>query len=126
VDLIQILKAVSDETRLRILNLLIENELCVGELEHILRTNQSNTSRHLSTLRNARLITYEKKAQWIYYRIDEETLKEYNFLNELLNKEISKLNKLVEDKKNFSIYKNSGKACTDLKECKVNKCCNLE
>jgi ArsR family transcriptional regulator len=62
-ELIQILKALSDKTRLRILNLLMQSELCVGEIEYLLNINQSNTSRHLSSLKNATLITYEKKAQ---------------------------------------------------------------
>ena len=69
--LIQILKALSDETRVKILDLLMNVEMCVGEIECLLNTNQSNASRHLSTLRNAYLITYEKNAQWIYYSINK-------------------------------------------------------
>ena len=121
-ELMQIMKALSDETRTRILNLLMYSELCVGELEHILKINQSNTSRHLSTLKNAKLITYEKKAQWIYYKVNEEALVKYDFLRVLLTEELPSIEKYVEDIKNLKNYKESGKSCSDLKECETNRC----
>lgn len=123
-ELMQIMKALSDETRTRILNLLMYSELCVGELEYILKINQSNTSRHLSTLKNAKLITYEKKAQWIYYKVNEEAFDKYAFLRILLRDELSNIDKYVEDVKNLKSYKDSGKSCADLKECETNKCCD--
>lgn len=121
-ELMQIMKALSDETRTRILNLLMYSELCVGELEHILKINQSNTSRHLSTLKNAKLITYEKKAQWIYYKVNEEALSRYGFLKVLLKDELPSIEKYAEDIKNLKNYKDSGKSCSDLKECEITKC----
>lgn len=121
-ELMQILKALSDETRIRMLNLLMYSELCVGELEHILKINQSNTSRHLSTLKNAKLITYEKKAQWIYYKVNEEALAKYAFLKVLLVEDSCSIEKCIEDIKNLKNYKDSGKCCSDLKECRTNKC----
>lgn len=121
-ELMQILKALSDETRTRILNLLMYSELCVGELEHILKINQSNASRHLSTLKNAKLISYEKKAQWIYYKINKEALEKYEFLKILLTEELSCIDKYVEDIQNLRNYKDSGKNCSDLKECEIEKC----
>ncbi|MBC8059689.1 MAG: winged helix-turn-helix transcriptional regulator [Clostridiaceae bacterium] len=116
-DLIQILKALSEETRVRILNLLMHGGLCVGELEVLLNINQSNASRHLSTLKNASLITYEKNAQWIFYSINKDTFEKYSFIKELLEIELPKLNLYVKDKERLQEYKSSGKTCLDLKEC---------
>ncbi len=62
-DIVQMLKALGDETRIRILNLLKDEELCVCEIEHILGITQSNTSRHLAKLSILKIVDYEKKAQ---------------------------------------------------------------
>lgn len=120
-DLIQILKALGEETRIRILNILMMSEMCVGEIEHLLDINQSNASRHLSTLKNAKLIVYEKKAQWIYYKINKEALNELPFLKDLLSNEVNKLPECNEDLKRALEYKKSGKTCSDLKTC-LNGC----
>ena len=64
-ELIQILKALSDETRLRILNILRDGPLCVCEIEAILEISQSNASRHLSKLTTANLVNYYKEAKFI-------------------------------------------------------------
>ena len=62
-------KAVTDETRLRILYLLINSnsELCVCELTDVLETPQYNISRHLKILRNAGLIEERKEGRWVYF-----------------------------------------------------------
>lgn len=121
-ELIQILKALSDETRVRILNLLSTSELCVGEIENLLNINQSNASRHLSTLKNASLITYEKNAQWIYYSINEDTLEKHSFLRMFLESELTDLELYIKDKERLQEYKTSGKTCLDLKECNSSDC----
>ncbi len=66
-DISEVLKALADTNRLRILNLLHEQTLCVCDLESILKLNQSNLSRHLATLRHAGIVTAEKKALFTYY-----------------------------------------------------------
>lgn len=121
-DLIQILKALSDETRVRILNLLMNTDLCVGEIEYLLKLNQSNTSRHLSALKNASLITYEKNAQWIYYSINRDVLEKHSFIKELIDVELLGLDLYVKDNERLQDYKLSGKTCVDLKECNSGKC----
>lgn len=65
----KIFKALSDETRLRILSLLGEGELCVCDLMAILDLPQSTVSRHLATLRNAELVTDRRQGVWMYYRL---------------------------------------------------------
>jgi ArsR family transcriptional regulator len=97
VELVVILKALADETRLRMLHLLKERELCVCEIEEVLGIQQSNASRHLDKLRNAGLVCSEKRAQWVYYRLNEDTLQRFSFLDPLLGVETSKIACCQED-----------------------------
>lgn len=65
----KIFKALSDETRLRILALLGGGELCVCDLMTVLDLPQSTVSRHLATLRNAELVEDRRQGVWMYYRL---------------------------------------------------------
>lgn len=114
-DLMNIMKALSDETRLRILNILKNGELCVCEIEIILDINQSNASRHLNKLTSARVLEYYKKAQFVYYKINEDTLLEYNFIKDILQIETAKIDKYKKDMARLEEYRNSGISCEDLK-----------
>jgi ArsR family transcriptional regulator, arsenate/arsenite/antimonite-responsive transcriptional repressor len=114
-DLMNIMKALADETRLRILNILKYGELCVCELEILLDINQSNASRHLNKLTNARIVEYYKKAQYVYYKFNEETLREYKFISEIINNETVKIEKCNKDIARLQEYKNSNITCDDLK-----------
>lgn len=62
-------RAFSDRTRLRILNLLLNGEMCVGDLVAILETNQPRASQHLAYLRNAGLVSVRKAHLWSYYSL---------------------------------------------------------
>ena len=68
-SLLKILKSFSDETRLRIINLLFEKELCVCDIMETLQITQAKASRHLIYLKNAGLVKDRKQAQWVYYSI---------------------------------------------------------
>lgn len=69
----QILKALADESRIRILNLILRNkEMCTSDLEQVLDFTQTKTSRHLTYLRNASLVTSRKIDQWAFYTIKDE------------------------------------------------------
>ena len=61
--------ALSDETRLRILSLLVQGELCVCHLEEILQMPQSKVSRHLMVLRHAGLVSWRREVTWMYYSL---------------------------------------------------------
>lgn len=63
----QTFKALSDETRLRILVLLTRGELCVCDLMAVLGLPQSTVSRHLAYLRNAGLVSDRREGVWMYY-----------------------------------------------------------
>jgi len=71
-ELLEIHKALADETRLRILRLLQElGELCVCDVETGLDVSQSRASRHMTQLRQAGLVQDRREGQWVYYRIAE-------------------------------------------------------
>lgn len=62
-------RALSDPTRLRILHLLKDGELCVCDLMQILRVPQAKTSRHLGYLRRTGLVTVREDGLWSYYSL---------------------------------------------------------
>jgi ArsR family transcriptional regulator len=64
-----VFRALSDRTRLRILNLLKGGELCVCDLVDILEVPQPTASRHLAYLRRAGLVRTRKDGHWNYYRL---------------------------------------------------------
>lgn len=69
----RIFKALSEEPRVRILNLLLfHGEMCISDIEQILDYTQTKTSRHMSYLKNAGIVGYRKVDQWIFYYILEE------------------------------------------------------
>jgi DNA-binding transcriptional ArsR family regulator len=70
----QVFKALADESRLRILHLILRNkEMCTSDLEHVLDYTQTKTSRHLGYLRSAGLVATRKIDQWVYYSLKEDT-----------------------------------------------------
>ena len=68
VDLMDVLKALADESRLRALRALQGGELCVCRLIMLLDLAPSTVSKHLSILRAARLVESRKEGRWLYYR----------------------------------------------------------
>lgn len=69
----QIFLACSDTSRLRILNLILLNgEMCITDLEHILEFTQTKTSRHLLYLKNSGILTSRKINQWVFYQLKDE------------------------------------------------------
>lgn len=70
--LTSLFKALSDETRLRMLGLLLrEGELCVCDFVEVLGVTQSKASRHLRYLVNAGLLQDRREAVWVHFRIAE-------------------------------------------------------
>jgi ArsR family transcriptional regulator len=69
----QIFKACADESRLRILSLILNNgEMCITDLEKILDFTQAKTSRHLIYLKNAGILSYRRYNHWVLYQIKDE------------------------------------------------------
>lgn len=102
--MIEIIKALSDETRIRIVNLLLHRELCVCDIEGILNINQSNASRHLTKLKTSGIITHEKKAQWVFYQISEDFRKNHKLLVEYLKDQTFKNQQYKNDAEKLKNY----------------------
>ena len=63
--------ALSDKTRLRILAMMCDREVAVGEFTDVLGESQPKISRHLAYLRSAKLVSTRRDGKWIYYHIAE-------------------------------------------------------
>jgi ArsR family transcriptional regulator len=64
-------KALADRTRLRLLNLMGTDEVCVCFFVEVLRANQPKISRHLAYLRRAGVVSARREGKWMHYRIVE-------------------------------------------------------
>lgn len=69
-DLVKVYKVLSDESRLRVLNLLVERECCVCEVMQALDISQSKASRILSALHEAEILELHREGLWAVYSID--------------------------------------------------------
>jgi ArsR family transcriptional regulator len=76
-DFIKAVKALSDETRLRILKVLLERECCVCEVMQALDISQSRASRNLGILQNAGFLKERRDGLWIVYSVDWQTVNQY-------------------------------------------------
>lgn len=75
-DLIPILKALSDETRCRLLELLLAKNLCGKALAGSLGISEAAVSQHLRVLKEAGLVAGEKRGYWMHYSVQQESLKQ--------------------------------------------------
>src|SRR5689334_23478133 len=66
-----IFKALADNTRLRLIHLLGDEELCVCSCVEVLKTNQPKISRHLAYLRRAGLVAARRDGKWTHYRLTQ-------------------------------------------------------
>lgn len=83
----EIFKAISDPTRLKILYLLQDGELCVCEIIDVLEKPQSTISHHLNVLKKAGFIQGRKEGLWIHYQLTNPKLLELiDNLTDLINK----------------------------------------
>ena len=105
-DLIKAMKALSDETRFRILSLLLERECCVCEVMQALDISQSRASRNLGILEGAGFLKARRDGAWVLYSVDWEAanryaaslaklLKDYPVSNEVLTKDRERLKHAV-------------------------------
>lgn len=114
--MVEIFKVLGDETRLRIFSLITKGEVCVCEIEYVLGLTQSNTSRHLNYLKRAGLVEANKKAQWVYYKVSGNFIKNneklFGYILDCIDKEC----RFKTDSDNYY-------ACRDKKlcECKEEK-----
>lgn len=72
----ELFKALGDPTRLRIISLLLENELCVHTLEAALGMSQSAISHQLRVLRQLQLVRFRKEGRHVFYALDDEHVRD--------------------------------------------------
>lgn len=72
-EFLSITKALGDENRVRVLMALSSGELCVCQIIELLNLAPSTVSKHMSILKQARLVEGSKNGKWVYYRLPTET-----------------------------------------------------
>ncbi|MDW7662092.1 MAG: metalloregulator ArsR/SmtB family transcription factor [Bacillota bacterium] len=107
----ELFKALGDENRLRLLNVLDQKALCVCEIEVLLGMSQSNASRHLSKLRGVGILSSEKDAQWVHYKISDDFIKLNRELYLFLKEGFQKGESFINDLQRLEIYTKKGLNC---------------
>ena len=83
--------ALADKTRLRLINLMGDDEVCVCFFVEVLKTNQPKISRHLAYLRRAGVVAARKEGLWMHYRLiepkDPDTAKVFSDIRAWLRKD---------------------------------------
>lgn len=105
-----IFKSLGDETRLRILSLLLEkDELCVCYLMDVLQLPQSTVSRHLSLLKKAGWLKDRREGVWIYYSINRPLAPIQQFLLPVLGNFLTATSIAKEDQMRLSTIINENR-----------------
>ena len=106
-----LLKALSDPTRLRIVNLLTEAKLCVCSIEQVLGISQTAASRHLARLQAVGILSSERRAQWVYYSIDQRFSRDHAPLLQYLRTAAQSDLQLVEDQRRLQRHASDETLC---------------
>ncbi len=107
----ELFKALGDENRLRLLNILDQKALCVCEIEVLLEMSQSNVSRHLSKLRSVGVLTSSKDAQWVHYKLSETFIESHKALYMYLKEGFEKSDPFINDLQRLETYTKKGLNC---------------
>ncbi len=86
--LLLLTKSIADETRLRIINLLMNGELCICQIQGVLKMSQPRISRHIRILKEAGLLLSRKDAQMTFYSLKTKGIDDlYKFLSKRFTKD---------------------------------------
>jgi DNA-binding transcriptional ArsR family regulator len=88
-DQARFLRCIGEPTRLQILGLLADGEMCVGELASVLSKEQSLVSHHLRALKECNIVKERQEAQKVYYKLTDVRLARLIINSEALMKELS-------------------------------------
>ncbi len=111
-DLIKAVKALSDETRLRILQILLERECCVCEVMQALDISQSRASRNLRILQEAGFLKARRDGAWTVYSVDWQTANRYAAsLTKLMKDSLISNEVLAQDKERLKHAIRIGPGC---------------
>ena len=115
-ELVKTFKALSDDTRLRILNVLMERECCVCEVMQALDISQARASRNLSALYDVGFLKLRRNGLWALYSIDEEGLRGYSVdLIEAVRKALEGNEIALQDKQRLKSAERVGPSCVSKK-----------
>ena len=113
-DTIKVFKALSDETRLRILNILLERECCVCEVMQALDISQTRASRNLAALLDAGFLKLRRDGLWSLYSIDREGMKDYlNDLVQAVTKALDGNPAVISDREHLKRADRVGPGCAE-------------
>jgi ArsR family transcriptional regulator len=113
-ELSEIFRVLEDETRLRILNLLSQHELCVCIIKEVLDIPQPSVSKHLQRLKTSGLIRCRKVSQWCFFSISEPLREGYAQLFEFLTGEWERGEKYAGDREKLGILLDKNDCCEKL------------
>ena len=119
-DLVTIFKALSDETRLRVIKLLEQGELCVCDITAALDMVQPKVSFHLSALKEAGFIKDRKQGKWIHYSLNDADLFRRMLMVSVCEKADGEL--IADDQKRLSSFLKLKKTGPDCKTPKRKAC----
>ena len=75
IDISELFKIFGDSTRIKIINVLIDSELCVGDISNMINVSQSAVSHQLRILKASKLVKFKKVGNMIYYALDDDHVK---------------------------------------------------
>lgn len=104
-------RAFSERTRLRILHLLLDGEMCVGDLVSILDISQPRASQHLAYLRKAGLVVGRKSGLWSYYSLAKARSPFHKKLLESLKHCFAEVPELQADDRRAAKLRREGSCC---------------
>ena len=111
-NVIKAFKALSDETRLRMLNVLLEKECCVCEVMQALDISQTRASRNLGILYAAGFLKLRKDGLWSLYSIDREGMQEhFSKLVEAVSKALEGNMLVAQDRERLKKAERVGPGC---------------
>ncbi len=76
IDLSELFKIFGDSTRIKIINILLDEELCVGDIAEKISATQSAVSHQLRILKSSKLVKYRKVGNTVFYSLDDHHIKE--------------------------------------------------
>ena len=103
-------KGLADINRLRIINLLLQGELCGCDIQYVVGSSQSNVSRHLTYLKRSGLVVDRREGYRVYYRLIQDNKPEYRELLAYLKVALTDKVFMADSKKLKQAIKNG--ACT--------------
>lgn len=98
-ETLNIMKALSDENRIRALMMLTGGELCVCQIIEMLGLAPSTVSKHISILRQAGLVETRKEGRWVYYRLADREAQTVHEILDWLKKHLKNDKRILDDVK---------------------------